>query len=499
MKSLRARVLMLLSAFALVTSAALVYVMYQAVTGFYAEVRYTRSVEFARRILAMHPDVWAEYETDPSRFGARLHQYVFYSPNTGLYLLDDQGRVLASAGESRPYWNDYRVDLTPVREARQAGSMAPIYGDDPDINGQHCLVAAVPIEVGGATQGWLYVVPRLGELTAHASEIFAGYATSAALKAGLITLAASVLLTLAVIALLTRPLTALTRVVSRIKESGFAGDVAVPKTDPVCESDFSYCNRTDEIGRLSEAFREMFARLKQEMQRVTDSDARRREMVASVSHDLRTPLTALIGQLETMGIKGESMSAADRAGFGERALQNALHLKRLTDSLAELAKIDSPGFQAEPEPMALGELVDDVVQRFASRAESQGVTLRVEYPDGLPLTAIDAALIERAVVNLLDNALRVSPAGGRIAVEVHREEGALRVSVSDSGPGVATDEQALVFERFYQANRHRDTRGSSGLGLAIVRRVAELHGGRAGLTSEPGHGATFFIDLPLPA
>jgi signal transduction histidine kinase len=142
---------------------------------------------------------------------------------------------------------------------------------------------------------------------------------------------------------------------------------------------------------------------------------------------------------------------------------------------------------------------DDVVQRFLARAQAAGVMLEIDYPDELPLARLDAALVERALTNLLDNALRVTPAQGRVLVRVRFVRGEVRIEVIDTGPGVAPEDQPRVFERFYQASRARDQRGASGLGLAIVKRVAELHGGRAGLHSEPGRGSTFFIELPTGA
>jgi len=190
------------------------------------------------------------------------------------------------------------------------------------------------------------------------------------------------------------------------------------------------------------------------------------------------------------------MPREEQAELFTRALQNAHHLQRLTDALAELARLDSPEFRTHPEPIAIGELADDVVQRFAARAADAGLELGIDYPDRLPLTRVDAALVERALANLLDNALRVTPRGGHVQVRVVPDEANVRIEVTDTGPGVAPEDQPRVFDRFYQAARHRDLRGSGGLGLAIVRRVAELHGGQAGLRSRPGSGSTFFIELP---
>jgi signal transduction histidine kinase len=212
-------------------------------------------------------------------------------------------------------------------------------------------------------------------------------------------------------------------------------------------------------------------------------------------------LTALIGQLETVRMKRDTMPRVEQDRFIDGAFNNAQHLKRLVVALAELGRLDDPAFAIEMEPIALHELCDDVTYRFQTHAESLGVQLTVAYPDGLPLAQVDAGLIERALSNLLDNALRLTPAGGSVAVDIaeaaFEDRPALRVSVSDSGPGIALPDQGRVFDRFFQSSEHRGLRGSSGLGLAIVARVAELHGGEAGVTSRSGKGAVFHLLLPI--
>jgi signal transduction histidine kinase len=491
MKSLRARVLMLVVAFGLMMAALLAIIMHASVRQYYADWMYAKNAAFAQRVVEAHPDLWQEYARHPDSFGATLRQYTLYSPNTGLYLLDLEGRVLATAGERRPFWSRYRVDLAPIAETMAADPVLPIVADDPDDQARRSLVAARQVVHDGQPRGWLYVVARQTDIDTAMPALLQSYAIRAAATAGLMTIAIGVLLTIAMISLLTRPLTALTRATEQIRNAGFSGELR--------PDFFPDADRDDEIGRLSRTFREAFDRLRLETERVRTVDAHRREMVASVSHDLRTPLTALIGQIETIRLKGDALPPQAQAHLHERALQNARHLERLTDALADLARLDSPEFRAQPEPIAIGELADDVVQRFAAAAQQAGVSLEVEYPDGLPLTRADAALIERALANLLDNALRVTPAGGHVRVRAQRAGEAMRLEVADSGPGVASEDQPRVFEHFYQTSRHREHRGSSGLGLAIVKRVAELHGGIAGLHSEPGQGSIFFIELPLAA
>ncbi len=491
MKSLRFRVLALVAGFGLLTAALLAAILFVSVRGYYVDVTSERAASFAERVLEMHPDLWSTYARDPEAFSSRLREYVLYSPNTGLYLLDDAGRVLASAGEPRDFWRTEAIDLAPVKTAWSARSAEPVFAADPEERGRRCLVAARPIERDGVTMGWLYVAARSASLAAQTPELLRSYAMRAAVKIALTTLALGALLTIAMMALLTRPLIELTRVVEGVRDADFAEGMSgllVPN-----------CGRDDEVGRLSRTFRETIDRLHLEASRARETDTRRREMVASVSHDLRTPLTALIGLLDTVRIKGSAIRETERTDYLARAADNAQHLKRLTDALNELSRLDSPEFRANPEPIAIGELADDVVQRYMGRAREAGLELAIDYPDGLPLAPVDAALIERALANLLDNALRVTPAGGRVVVRVCPHPGGLRLEVSDTGPGVAAEDQDKVFERFYQAARHRDLRGSAGLGLAIVRRVAELHGGQAGLRSRPGEGSTFFIELPQGA
>jgi signal transduction histidine kinase len=489
MNSLRARVLLLVAGAGLLTAIVLAAVMHMSVRSYYVDVVYSQSRAFIDRVLEMHPDLWDVYERDPAGFSRSLAAYTVFSPNTGMYLLDAQGRVLATSGDPQAFWKDWQVDLAPVRRSLARDPSVPIYADDPEEPGKGCIVAARPLLRDGGERAWIYVVARSADIGTQTPELLKSYAIQTAVKVALLTLAIGVALTVAMIAVLTRPLTALTRVAERVRNGGFSTQL--------CDTEFPFRDRNDEVGRLSRTFRETLERLKVEMDRVRQTDTQRREMVANVSHDLRTPLTALIGQLETVRMKGTDLGRDERVRFIDSALNNAQHLRRLTESLNELAKLDSPELSIEREPIALGELADDLAQRFGARAEAGGVQLKVSYPDGLPLARVDAGLIERAIGNLLDNAIRVTPRGGTVELRVARDGGGeLRVEVADTGPGVPPEDQPKVFQRFYQASRHRDQRGSMGLGLAIVQRVAELHGGRVGLDSVPSRGATFWMALP---
>ena len=216
----------------------------------------------------------------------------------------------------------------------------------------------------------------------------------------------------------------------------------------------------------------------------------------NVSHDLRTPLTAVRGSLEALEERtGSDADPVLRANL-EAARRNADRLERLIDHLFELSRLDGPEPPLRPERFALAELVHDVVSEHAGRAAAGGVRLEVLPPPALPLLRGDLAQIERALSNLLDNALRHTPVGGAVRVAVAAEGGAVRIRVADEGEGIAPEHQARVFERFYRAAPGRGGSGS-GLGLAIARRIAELHGGAIELVSTPGEGTTVTLTLPL--
>jgi signal transduction histidine kinase len=495
MNSLRTRILVVIAGFGLITAILLTGIMYASIRSYYINVQYDTAREFAQRLAETHPDLMSRLQNDSRGVGDLLSQYVLLSPKTGLYMLDDEGRVLSSAGEGKIFWGNYKVGVAKVKQSIQNDPTVPIYSDDPDALGKGCIVAAYPLPAAGGG-GWIYVVARSADLSTVAPELLASYTIRIAVKVGLVTLALGIALTLLMMTVLTRPLTELTTAAERIQRKGSSGSNA--NAGDTVDLDLPFASRKDEIGKLSNAFRDLVSRLRLEVARVTQGDAQRREMIASVSHDVRTPLTALIAQLETIRLKGKDFPLHEQHRLFDQALGNTFHLKKLTDSLAELAYLDSPEVKAVMEPMPICELSDDIVQRFIPRAESDGMKLKLDFKEGLPRIPVDAGLFDRALSNLIDNALRYSPKDGTVSVAVELvRAGAIRVSVKDEGPGLALADQGRVFERFYQGSTHRSLRGSSGLGLAIVKRVAELHHGRVGVTSELGNGASFWLELQV--
>ena len=229
-------------------------------------------------------------------------------------------------------------------------------------------------------------------------------------------------------------------------------------------------------------------------------EAVRRDFVANVSHELKTPLTSISGYAET--ILTDHPDPATTRRFLETILGNARRMQRLVDDLLDLARLESGRWQPELEHVDVATAIEDVWSGVAERAAGKGIALAVEVADAADVLPVDPDALRQVLLNLVDNALRYSPTGGRITVQSRRDGDGIVLSVSDGGPGIAGEHLPRIFERFYRADRSRARdEGGTGLGLAIVRHLVEAHGGRVWAESERGRGTTvrcrFPADVPL--
>jgi two-component system sensor histidine kinase ResE len=220
----------------------------------------------------------------------------------------------------------------------------------------------------------------------------------------------------------------------------------------------------------------------------------RRDLVANVSHELKTPIAALKGFLELL--EGDGVSERHRREFLVAMSQETARLERLVEEQLQLARLDAGALPLQREPVDLGDLAREVVEPRVALAAREGVTLSAHAHAGEPVEVdADPARVEQILLILLDNALRHTPAGGRVEVAVGREDGQATVAVRDTGEGIPPESQAFVFDRFYRGDASREGR-SAGLGLAIARGLAAAHQGSIDLESAVGEGSTFTLRLP---
>ena len=259
-------------------------------------------------------------------------------------------------------------------------------------------------------------------------------------------------------------------------------------------------NRRDEIDELANAFTEMSAQIHEQIEQLTENDRLRRELVSNISHDLRTPLAAMQGYIETLIIKSPAMPPEDLDRYLRIAQKHSVRLGSLIGDLFELSKLDSGSVTPSIENFSLPELVQDTAQGFALESERKAISLQVEVGETAAITRGDIGLIQRVLENLVRNAIQFTPQGGEVTISVTERPNAVAVAVSDNGPGITAEDVTRIFDRFYRARDGEEARSdSSGLGLAIVKRILDLHESRIEVVSKPNAGTRFEFELPLCA
>ena len=253
--------------------------------------------------------------------------------------------------------------------------------------------------------------------------------------------------------------------------------------------------RDDELGRLTETFNHAI-RIAAEIGELKEKDRLRRELVANVSHDLRSPLTSLHGYLETLRHQADSLPREERERFLGVAVRQSEKLGRLAQELFELARLECGEGEFRPEAFCLRELLYDVAQKYELQTREAGVTLVVEAVPELPWVLGDIGLIERVLANLVDNALRHATAVGEVRLEAESLGSRVEIRVRDDGGGIAPEFLPRLFEWDSPLSRGV-RRDSGGLGLILAGRIARLHGGAIRVESELGRGSVFRFDLPV--
>lgn len=449
------------------------------------EVNQQLNHDLARNLVADR-NLVAQGRLDEEALKETFRQYMVINPSIEIYLLDLQGKILSYSADPGKVKRNH-VSLGPIKEFLQ-GDRYPVLGDDPRSHDRRKPFSVTPVPSEKNPQGYLYVVLRGEEFDSveeviHESHLLrvSSWAVAGSLGFGL-------LAGLIIFRILTRRLHRLGAIMDGFYASKFSA------YQPYAHDERA---ATDEVDRLGAAFDRMAERIVAQLRELEQKDNLRRELVAHVSHDLRTPLASLHGYLETLKLKDTALTAKQRAEYLSVALRQSDRLTRLVGELFELAKLDAKQTLPKLEPFAPAELVHDVVQKHQLRADENRIRLTVAPFQDVPFVSADIALIERVLENLLENALAHTSAGGEVTFTLRAEEDMVVISISDTGCGIPPEDAARVFEPFYQVDAEDRGGAKAGLGLAIAKRIVELHEGDIRVDSVPGSGATFSFRLPV--
>lgn len=418
-----------------------------------------------------------------------MHYMMVINPSIEIYLLDVDGAIRAYSAAPEKIKRD-AVDLRPIHTFLSRAENFPIRGDDPRHSRRRKTFSATRLEGESGPAGYLYVVLAGEEFDSAAQMVQGSYILRLSLGIGSAGIVLGAVIGLIVFSRMTRPLSKLTAALDSFRASDFR--------EPLMEVGRSEESSDDEIERLRATVERMAERIVRQVQRLEQTDALRRELVANVSHDLRTPLAALQGFLETLSLKQESLSPSQRMEYLEAARRHGARLNSLIDELFELARLEARQEEPAREPFSIVDLAFDVVQKYKMAATEKGIVLDVVSPRNLPLVSAEISMIERVFENLLSNAMQHTPAGGKILLRLEREQNRLLVVIADTGRGIPREDLPHVFDRYYRAeSSDASASEGSGLGLAIVRKILQLHGAtiEARSTVNVGTEFRFLLDL----
>jgi signal transduction histidine kinase len=414
------------------------------------------------------------------------------NPSIEVYVLSKEGVVISNLIASSTLVNR-KIDLNAIDEFLSLKKQLPILAQDPRIKGQLKPFSVSPIMTGDVLEGYLYVV--LGG--AIEQGIIDSIKGSNILSLSLAALFASILLTIIFSVLIFYFMTYRLRQLS----------VAVRKFQLTNFEDFSsvFTNKhldkdvhQDEIDQLSYSVLAMSQHMKEQFETIKSVDEQRREFIANISHDLKTPLATIQGYVETILIREEQhpLSAENRKEYLTIALKQSNKLSGLIDQLFELAKLESGNISPSFEVFSLKELLHDSLQDAGWSAKGKGISFKMDVDEEDYKVKADIALIQRVIQNLLDNAIKYSPEHSVIRLHIKSSGRSTCLHIMDEGKGILAEDIPYLFERYYrcQQQRHSSKLGS-GLGLAIVKKICDLHKSTISVSSELGKGSEFKFEL----
>ena len=332
----------------------------------------------------------------------------------------------------------------------------------------------IPIEVDDQVVGWFWSPPtRLERAIGAAERLFMDQVRRAAWRSAALALLLALLGGLLVAYGFARPVRRLTQALTRVARGHLGLQVEPP-------------GWSAELGQLTEAFNHMSAALAR-------AEYLRKQMTADLAHDLRTPISVIMGYAEALK---EHLIEPDEEIF-ETLYRETHYLQHLVEDLRLLSLHDAGRLTLNRQPVDVRELLRQVVQGFEPQAQARQIALRLEVPQEPLKAALDPDRMRRVLDNLVSNALRHTPEKGRITLRARGEDGAVVLEVEDTGEGIPPEHLPYIFERFYRVDKARTQDGrSSGLGLAIVKALVEAHGGRVSVESQVGRGTRFRLWLP---
>ena len=443
---------------------------------------------------------------DPEMIKEAFHQMMILGPTIELYVLDEHGKLVTyDAPEDKIKRRS--VDLSPIEKFISEKADLPILGDDPRSLSKQKIFSAAKVmttsEDARKFVGYLYIIIGGEKYDSVASALQLGNVW----KITVFGIASAILFLLFVSLLLfyalTRPLRSLTKEIKAFEQEENLLDLddeskllTEEKTALPEEHDKGNGKGNDELSQLEHTFHQMEERIAAQLDRLNKQDNIRREFLAYVSHDLRTPLAGMKAYLETLESKQDTMPREEQHTFLKKAISNGDRLEGMINELFELTRLESHQVELNTDEFPIGDLLSDIYSSLEKKASDNHVKLKIICDEPQAHVVADIAKIERVLQNLAENAIRYSQDGGDVIISANKLVNGVQIKISDSGPGISPDNLPFIFEPYYRvSDEHKLKHKGAGLGLAISQRLLALHGIKISVDSKPGKGTSFSFTL----
>lgn len=457
-----------------------VYVTAIAADEFFLETKQTLNKDVASELIHEVP-IFINDSLNEGAVQKIMMHHMKVNPTVEVYILDPMGKILTYDAPPEKIKKSY-VSIAPIKELIRAEGESYILGNDPR-NPDACKVFSVaPIYDKNAIQGYVYVILASEEYDSVSSMLMGNFIYSVGIKTFIITVLFAVLIGLISIKYLTRNLKIIEDGVAEFSKGKYDQRIQLPS-----QGEFSH---------LAHCLNDMAGTISNNIDQLKSIEKLRKELVANVSHDLRTPIAVVRGYIETMLMKNEEMSSEDREKYLNIVLSSTQNLENLVSDLFELSKLDSEKVELKKERVNLLELLNDLSLRYKIIADQRSLEFEVVGVD-MGIVEIDIALMERAIQNLIENSMKFTPKGGKVTIELKRVKQSLLLTVKDTGVGIAEEYLPFVFDRYKKLDSDKTHNAGAGLGLAIVKRIMELHQLNIEVNSEKNKGTNFSIAIPV--
>jgi len=414
-------------------------------------------------------------------FGDLMHDMMAVNRSIEVYLLDKTGELLYSVvldhSENAP---SKSVSLAPIQSFIASDGKEHILGDDPRNPGKQKIFSAAKFEVDDR-EGYIYIILAGEQFQLVSSNLLGQYFTKLGAGALLLTMLFAVVIGLLSIWFLTKNLRLITQTVRKFHEGDLKARIANPEKS--------------DIEVFAKSFNEMADSIVGNMDKMQSVDLLRRELIANVSHDLRTPLAILKGYIETLQIKRDSLTEMEKQEYLQITHDNVDKLSNLINQLFEYSKLEAEQVVPVKEPFSITELSHDLIAKFNVLAEQKQIDLQLDNPKENCMVFADVSLVERALQNLIENAIKYTQPKGKVTLSLNNKGENVEIDITDTGTGIPIKEQPFIFDRYKQVDKHTKKQGY-GLGLAIVKKIMDLHDTTITVLSKPREGSSFSFNLP---